>query len=229
MAPVTEFSAIKLQPGLTPAAIDDGIRKLAEATLAAPGCNGFYTSLVHEDPSRMYMLVDWASLEAQQEFAQQDLYLGLIIELVTACVDPGVPPIGYHVALSPAAPAVLHNNDSRRGATAPSSPAVELLHVYFPPGTAADAEIERQVGRFLGTLDGIEGFSGQTAVGWALEELEYKDGEKCRVLVMGIGWESVAAHERFRDTEAFKEIVPIFMGIPGQKGVEAVHLSTKSW
>lgn len=225
MAPVTEVVVVKLQSGLTPTDVDAAIRKLVEGTLAAAGCNGFHTSLLHEDASVIYMLIDWVSIEAHQDFTKQDFCPGLIADAVTGCASPDVPPVVYHVGFSPASPPVLHNAVGEgRSAVA------ELVCVYFP--AAADAPsgtIKKEVQRFLSEFAGAapEGSSGQTAEGRAVEEIDY-EGEKSRVLVIAVGWESVTAHARFRDTEGSKKVTSILRGLPGQKGIEVVHISTKS-
>ncbi|KAI2619252.1 hypothetical protein GGR54DRAFT_135787 [Hypoxylon sp. NC1633] len=226
MAPVTEIVEVKLQSGITLADAEAVIRKLADATIATPGCSGFYTSLAHEDASILYMLIDWASIEAHQEMAKQDFYPALISGAVAACASAEVPPVSCHVALSPAFPSVLHNEGGKG-----KSAVTELLRIYFPvAGEMPQDVFEKEFRRFQSVLASteVEGLTREMAWGWAVEEVQYK-GEASRVLFIPIGWDSVAAHERFRASENYSKIVPILRGLPGVKGLENVHIVTKTW
>lgn len=92
-------------------------------------------------------------------------------------------------------------------ALGPTSPVTEVLTCYFE-GKADGFE-----GRFDGLIRGIsdseaaEGFKG-AAGGWMVDEVEYK-GEKRKAFVGLVGWESVEAHMAFRETQAFRDNIPL--------------------
>ena len=69
-----------------------------------------------------------------------------------------------------------------------------------------------------------KGFTGETAMGWAVERIEFK-GEQCRALVILIGWKSLEAHQEFRSSESFAKSITLLRGTAGLQGVSVVHVS----
>lgn len=99
------------------------------------------------------------------------------------------------------------------------TPVTECLTLYHP-ADADTAAFEKKWSAARSSLEqNAEGFRASSA-GWVVEELEY-EGEKCKAFAVFIGWDSVDAHMRFRETEHFKKsIVPLREGL---KGVTACH------
>jgi hypothetical protein len=105
----------------------------------------------------------------------------------------GPPTVGpYHITFaSPFAAAV-------------SAPVIEYLTLYFP--TLVDRVSFGETWRSFVQTAGAnaEGYYG-SAAGWIVEELEHEKVEgKARGFAVAIGWESVDAHMKYRETEAFK-------------------------
>ncbi len=228
MAPVTEVLHLTLKEGQEA----DYLAFLPEFTstlLQDPTIKGVHTAqAIEEDNNTHYILIDWESIGAHEAYKKKDIFKPLLQKLLATLTGP---PTIYHAELSPAHPSVLHNGEGKVGVT--KSPVVELLRGYFPAGEAftADQKVaaSKRLQDFLSQLEGnAEGHTGETAAGWVLEELEHK-GEKCSAILFAIGWVSVDAHIKYRDTEHFKKTVPILLGIEGTKGLDVVHLSTKSW
>ena len=64
-----------------------------------------------------------------------------------------------------------------------------------------------------------EGYKASSA-GWVVEELEY-EGKKSKPFTIFIGWESVDAHMKYRETEHFKQTIGFMR--EGLKGIKAHH------
>ncbi|KAH9884702.1 hypothetical protein F4778DRAFT_762304 [Xylariomycetidae sp. FL2044] len=224
MAPVTEFCSFKLKPDVDPMAL---FNELARTPAEQPGNQGVRGSRVHEDAGALRVFMDWESLEAHRAFqAREDAYRPFLAKLAGVFASP---PSFFHAALSPHPPAVLDNAEGRG-----ESGVAELIQLYFGPAdqdqdqVSAEEATSRGVQAFIDALAGArpEGFSGQSAAGWAIEELEY-GGEMCRCFVVCLGWDSVDAHMRFRDTEAFQKVIPLLRGLAGMKGVQVCHVSNR--
>jgi len=90
-----------------------------------------------------------------------------------------------------------------------SAPITELLSVDL----AADvdsAAFDAQVAEFM--TKGKEQAAGVVALagGWVVEERDV-DGAKGRGYEVAIGWESLEAHMAFRETQAYRDLVPPVM------------------
>ncbi|KAH9991317.1 hypothetical protein F4779DRAFT_609684 [Xylariaceae sp. FL0662B] len=217
MAPVTEFADLCLKPNVDMAFLSEAIKIVIEQ----PGCLRARSSVVHEDKSKLRLFVDWVSLGAHQDFTKRDVY-GPFTELFLSGLTGSV--ILYHVPFTPFPPTALDNAEGKG-----KSAVTELLHAYFPSGDGFTADMMASTSRTVqGFLDQLvasaKQSSGETAIGWAVEELEFK-GEMCRVLAVAIGWESVDAHMKFRETEDFAKLIPILRGLEGLKGMQVCHVS----
>ncbi|KAI1142449.1 hypothetical protein F5Y05DRAFT_226894 [Hypoxylon sp. FL0543] len=228
MAPITEVAIIPLKPEADAATIDAALEANVATLLAQPGCQRVRTSRVHEDPSKLRIFADWDSAESQRAFAADPAARAPFLQRMAAIVDPGAGPRRppYHVELEPFPPAAL-NGTRGSGGTA-KGPVSELLTAYFPAdvGEAARAAATRTVREFLAKMAGFAaGITGETAVGWSAEaDIEHK-GEPCRVLLAVIGWASVEAHMKARETPQFEEIIPMVRGLEGLRGLEMVHVT----
>jgi hypothetical protein len=55
--------------------------------------------------------------------------------------------------------------------------------------------------------DNAEGYHSM-ACGWIVEDVEFEKVEgKAKAFTAGIGWESVEAHMKYRDTQVFKDTI----------------------
>jgi quinol monooxygenase YgiN len=103
------------------------------------------------------------------------------------------------------------------------APVVEVLLLYTSPDSTD--EVPTTLTRFLDILAAnAEGTTG-SAHGWVREELE-KDGVegKLRGYMVAVGWESVDDHMKYRETEAFKESIPLVRQLA--KGMSVVSMNT---
>ncbi|CAJ2499891.1 Uu.00g027440.m01.CDS01 [Anthostomella pinea] len=202
---VTEIANITLVANSSIAVFDVA----TQVILQQPGALTVRTSRLVENADSFRMFVDWESVEACQAFANSQSY-----EEISHKVSPVIAatPVTYNVELSPFPPFVF-NNDEGQG-------------VYTE---ARKANVTQAVMNFLNqTKDTAEGFTGQTAMGWVVEgeEIPY-NGTSCRVFVLGVGWESVADHEAWMETDAYKEYIPELWALDGLLGIELRHVSNK--
>jgi len=99
------------------------------------------------------------------------------------------------------------------------SPVTECLTLYHP--TNADtASFEEKWAACRANLEQhVEGYRASSG-GWVVEEVEYEQ-EKCKAFAIFIGWESVDAHMKYKETDHFKKhIAPLREGL---KGITACH------
>ncbi|RYO82028.1 hypothetical protein DL762_006802 [Monosporascus cannonballus] len=228
MAPVTEVLRYTPKEGLADSDHQGTLSEASKTLLQQPGCKGVHSSpALEEDNKTHYIFIEWDSIDSHVAFTKKDIF-GPFFGKLNAVFD-GSPNV-YHASLSPEHPPVLHNAEGKGGA---KTAVVELLHAYFPGGEGFTADqmasTAKNVQEFLGQLRGnAKGHTGEIALGWVVEELEFK-GEKSRSFIFAIGWDSVEAHMKYRETEHFKKVVPLIRGLEGLKGIEMVHVSTKTW
>ena len=218
MAPVTELCR------LYPTADTEGVlSEYTKIVLRQPGVKGVYTSVVlEEDNPLIYLIVNWDSIAAHEAFTKTDIFEPAVKKLTDTLSKPYEL---YHVDFSPVHPAVLLNAGGKSAVT-------ELAQTYFPAGEGFTvdqmASVAKNVQGFLSELPGnAAGHTGEVASGWAVEEVDYK-GEKSRVFVFCVGWDSVEAHRRYSQTDHFKKAIPRFTGLGSLKGSELDYISTKS-
>jgi hypothetical protein len=90
-------------------------------------------------------------------------------------------------------------------ATVASAPVVELLRIYCPADVDT-AEVEKVWTGFAAIVEAeADGYRGQSC-GWVVEDLEHEKIEgKAKGFTAGVGWDSVEAHMKFRETQTFKD------------------------
>ena len=66
-----------------------------------------------------------------------------------------------------------------------------------------------------------EGYKSSSA-GSIVEELEH-EGEKLKAFAVFIGWDSVSAHMKYRETQAFKDSIAAFRD--GLKSIKMYHVT----
>ena len=139
-------------------------------------------------------------------------------------VSPEYGPFGKHFGKVLDGPPQLHhaNLDPHPPASAVSStrsPVTECLTIYFP-SSFDSSSFDSHWPTFKKTLEEkAEGFRSASA-GWIVEELEY-EGEKCKAWAGFLGWDSVDAHMKYRDTEAFKGSIGGMR--EGSKAIKSYH------
>lgn len=170
--------------------------------MRAPGPNNT------EDKSSKLTHLDWDHVDFHKKFRGSREY-GPFEENFGKLLDG--PANIYHANLSPHPPAP---------ATASSrSPVTECLTLYHPIDADTAAFDERWSACRSMFEQHAEGYKA-SSTGWVIEELEYEN-EKCKAFAIFLGWESVEAHIKFRDTDHFKKwIVPLGEGL---KGITACH------
>jgi hypothetical protein len=104
---------------------------------------------------------------------------------------------------------------------------------YFPSdisSTAKDtasSQFQQFVEKSLTKCKDVKGVS----YGWGLENDFPVRGEERQpgsLLIAFIGWDSIEAHERFRETEGFKENVGLITGMEGLLKMVAFHINCRS-
>lgn len=139
--------------------------------------------------------IDWDSLEHHKRFIASPPYAPFCAHLATI-VDGAI--AMHHANFSPHPPSA---------ALGPTSPVTEVLTCYV------ESKADGFEGRFDRLVKSISdsnaegGFRGASG-GWMVDEVEYK-GEKRKAFVGLVGWENVGAHMAFRETQAFKDIIPL--------------------
>ncbi|KAH7335086.1 hypothetical protein BKA66DRAFT_480016 [Pyrenochaeta sp. MPI-SDFR-AT-0127] len=218
--PVTEVALVRIVEGADP---DTAMVGAAETLHAQPGCQLVRWATEHENPHALYAFVDWDKTASHELFMTTDAYNTFRQQLAPLLAES---PIVYHVAFKPFPPIVLNNNlwKGKREAT---TTVVELLHAYFPASysTERQEKTATDVERYMKhTKIQARGATGESAVGWAEEELDYK-GEKARLLLIAFGWESIDAHIKYQGTDAFSATVSILKGLEELKGFTVGHVS----
>jgi hypothetical protein len=108
-----------------------------------------------------------------------------------------------------------------------SAPVSEYASLYFEPeyeNSVFDANWSKFVDFASKTAEGVQGFAG----GWAIEEQQHeklgKDGEAgaAKLFALCIGWPTVEAHMKFRESEHFTEVVKYLRD--GPKALELHHV-----
>lgn len=229
MAPVTEIARFVPREGQE-AEFEAALASTASTLKQQPGVKAVHSSAALEEDNPVHvLLVDWDSVDSHRAFEASPAFGPFAARLGPVLAAP---PAVYHVAFTPEYPPVLRNGGGAQGSGS-GTPVAELLHLYFPAGDAFTADQLAGTAKnsqvFLDSLPGnVAGFTGQSAAGWALEELDFK-GEKARAFVVPIGWESLDAHVKYRDTEHFAKNISLIRGLEGLKGIEMFHVSTKTW
>ena len=102
----------------------------------------------------------------------------------------------YHANLNPHPPSAAVSSTS--------SPVTECLTCYF---SELDPAYEEDFNKFIAAVK--ENAKGARAAGgWLVEDVEHEkigSGKKGKAFVGFLGWESVEAHQKFRETKAFSE------------------------
>ncbi|EME40356.1 hypothetical protein DOTSEDRAFT_66151 [Dothistroma septosporum NZE10] len=161
-----------------------------------------------ESPDTLQLFVNWDSLSAHQTFMAAAHYQPFLKRFLT---------------IAGGSPSIAHAELKPDGALskALAAPVTEVATFYFdsaPPGDALDNAQKFAKMVEDGKAQGVLG----AAVGITHEEIE-REGVKGKGLVIAIGWTSVDAHMKFRETETFKENINLLRN--GAKKIEMHHVA----
>jgi quinol monooxygenase YgiN len=213
MSSVTEI--VVLEPNADVSA-DTVSQNVAASVLQQPGALRLRSSKKHEIANHVIFFIDWEDLSAHQYFENSPAYQPFLegtLQIASVVADI------YHVPFEPFPPMVL---DNQGGKTA----VAEVCHAYLPADISMvqQQEILTTSQQFIDLVkQSAKGLSGETAHGFAQEDIEFQ-GEKCRALLLILGWDSIEAHMAYRDTEGFAEAIPLLRGMPGLKGIQMFHV-----
>ncbi|KAI2627593.1 hypothetical protein GGR54DRAFT_421760 [Hypoxylon sp. NC1633] len=218
MAPVTEFVNATRMPGadLTP------VYNIFSSMSSVKGSHAIRASQLVEDAEKFTLFVDWDAVDDHLAFQTTDAYKAFMGKVMPHSNGRATV---FHAEVTPFPPTVLDNAEGRG-----KTPVAEVVYTYFEP--EADAAKGTAAGQALVaglSAAGFGGLTGESSIGWTVEkDVDFK-GEKTRVLVIIIGWESVEAHSKARSTDAYNKVIADFQSATeGVKGVQISHVSTKT-
>jgi hypothetical protein len=124
-----------------------------------------------------------------------------------------------HVTVTPSPPLVLR------------SPVTEIMLAYFPANIsesakdAATARFQRFIDKGLNKCIDVKSISH----GWGTEN-DFpvrggdEEGQKGTLFTAFIGWPSIDAHMKFRETPDYKENIELLTGMAGMISLEMFHI-----
>ncbi|KAL2429858.1 hypothetical protein ABEF95_000891 [Exophiala dermatitidis] len=223
MAPATEICFLPLQGGSysddASSGVDPKFKKMFDTILAQEGCQRLYWGRQVEHPSILTVFIDWDSVEHHEKFIACGTYKPFTDEVGAFLTGP---PRFYHVNFDPQPPT---------RALADGGPfATEFITIYFPTDYSADDQkvFEASLNKLVDVArKHSQGFK-TSAGGWAVEQLDLPDGSsKAKVFIALFGWESVEAHQKFRETQVFKDNIHLLRGAKDLKAVSVFHVLAK--
>lgn len=155
-------------------------------------------------------IVDWDSYEHHQKFIADPVYGPFAKHLMTIVDGPLTM---HHANFTPHPPsaALSHTN----------SPVTEVVTCVLP---SQDESFEKNISKLLDIIkEKAEGVKA-AAQGWIIEDVEHENlesGKKGKAFVCMIGWESLDAHLKFRETSDLKDNIHLLR--EGPVGVEMHH------
>lgn len=209
--PTTEIAVVSLTPGTAigdpsdPGAIV--LQDVATTLHQQPGVQAIHFGTQVESPETLQLLVTWSSLADHETFRASESfgpYLQRCAQIMAGPADIA------HVDFGP---------DGEALSKALSAPVTEIATLYYEgqPGANWSGDMVK-VGEVIEKA--AEGFLG-AAYGVTHEEVEYQ-GVKGKAAMLAVGWTSVEAHQKFHETETFRENIGLVRG--EAKGVEMHHV-----
>ncbi|KAF9775666.1 hypothetical protein IL306_006217 [Fusarium sp. DS 682] len=161
---VTEFAYVTLNEGVN--VFDDSAaaktcQNVIDTALKQPGARRVYTGVEIENPSTLWLFLDWESLEDHEKYPKSADY-GPIIESLKPIVDFSKS-INKHVTLTPFPPEDVLDKSR--------SPVTEVLLAFFPSDydVASRATATRRLEQFTGlALKTSRDWRG-ISYGWSVE------------------------------------------------------------
>jgi len=224
MAPATEVASLPMKEGQDTddfsSASGQKFKELLDTVASQPGCQRIHYGRAVENPSMLNLFIDWDSIDAHKNFIASPQY------------TPFFAAIGSMLGGSPHL-CHVHFDQSPSPALSGGSPIkTEFITVLFPKDYSS-ADQEKYHSDILEFRDKVaetaEGFLGAYG-GWAEEELDDpKDSEKSKAYVMLIGWTSVEAHMKYRETQSFKDNIHLLRGGKDLKNATVCHVAAKEF
>jgi hypothetical protein len=161
--------------------------------------------------------LDWESLGAHKRFESLDIYKPFLEKLGLLLASA---PVIFHIALPSSTPS----------STVLSAPVTEFISLFFQKSfdhAIFDANFAKFRSIGLETVKEAQGVVGA----WSLEEVKHdgiwkeENGEEGLMFLAFAGWPSVQVHMEFRETEAFKQMMPLLR--EGPLGMEVFHVELK--
>ncbi|USW53623.1 hypothetical protein Slin15195_G069420 [Septoria linicola] len=210
--PTTEIAGFPLIDGVTMDSIADDpnseaalrIKEWSDEIVRQKGYHATSYGTIAESPSDLVAVIIWDSMEAHISTLRQPDYKAVAESISSIFTGAGYM---YHVDLEP------HDEVQR----AMDAPVMEIALFNFdhePPGGCL--EIFQAFRKAAGKESGATPIA--SAVGITHEEVEFGD-IKGNAVVLVVGWESIEAHQAFRDSGTYKKYMPQLM-----KEVEKVQI-----
>ncbi|KAK7426537.1 hypothetical protein QQZ08_006996 [Neonectria magnoliae] len=224
---VTEFSYLTVNEGAN--AFDDSTeagKALANAldtVLKQPGARRVYTGLEIENPANLWLFLDWDTIEHHLNYRKSDVHGFVIDSLKDHCDFTRA--FNKHVTVNPFPPEDVLDKDR--------SSVTEVLLSFFPSDYGVDSRatatrrLEEFAGRALKNSPDWRGIS----YGWSVENDVPVKGDETKsgaLLLAFIGWPSVEAHQKFRESEEFKEHIGLLRETSGLVKLTSFHISCLS-
>lgn len=225
MAPATEIAYLPLKKGKWPDGDDSTTTKLhdelIEIVLSQPGCQRLYWSREHENPDNLRWFLDWNSVDDHKKFMDSPAYKPFLEKFGELL---GGAPQLWHAEYRPHPPSALLDGKT--------TPATEVLHAYFPTDLSKEdaTAFQERIAKLAGAIEkgAGEDYTGFVA-GWVDEELDIPGKEeKGKVYSVLVGWKSVEAHNKFRETQIFKDNIHLLREAKHLKGVNMIHFHGKA-
>ncbi|KAH8817447.1 hypothetical protein F5884DRAFT_897092 [Xylogone sp. PMI_703] len=220
--PIIEVGCMGVKPNLD--IMDDNTREgqiltgaWKAVTTAAGGPHQVYWGLEIEDLSRVWAFFDWDSIEDHDKFAKS--FGGEAVKDFPLILTHGEFTKHIDVTIS-AAPAL-------------KSPVTEVMLFYFSSDLsqarrdAAIAKLKTFLDETTGSCSDIKGVS----YGWGVENdfpIRGEEGQQGSILAAFIGWPSIDAHAKFRETETFQESSNLIETIEGVIKSVVFHINCQS-
>ncbi|KAK1675498.1 hypothetical protein BDP55DRAFT_552337 [Colletotrichum godetiae] len=217
---VTEFSYFTIKPGKTFPDEEGLYDRVLDQAVSQPGAGSIYYGNSIEKPEQTWCFLDWDSVEDHLAYRDTAAHAP-IGKAVGEYLDWNH---GYikHITPTPWPPTILA-----------SAPVIEVLTLFFPADldAAAKEALTAQLEEFkTNALDTSPDFKG-ISYGWSVENdvpVTDEPGTTGNLLAAFIGWPSVDAHMKFRDTVPFKENIGILREMEGIVKLGVFHVSCKS-
>ncbi|KAL2058849.1 hypothetical protein ABVK25_000141 [Lepraria finkii] len=140
--------------------------------------------------------------------------------------DPVYGPFAKHLMTIVDGPLTMHHanftpHPPSAALSHTTSPVTEVLTCVLP---SQDESFEKNVNKFLDIIKEKAEGGKAAAQGWIIEDVEHENlgaGKKGKAFVCMMGWESLDAHLKFRETSDFKDNIHLLR--EGPVGVEVHH------
>lgn len=199
MAPVIEVVVLKIAESTGSLEGTGGgastWQQLIQTIIAQDGVKRLYWGIAVENSTILRLFVEWDSLDHHKKFQASEAHSPFIKKVLT---------IFSEFLL------VAHTELSASGRDVFTSPAVELLTVFFPAEYTSLQQdtVTTNIQKMLLAIEGKAKGVRTGVTGWAIEsDLKNlkKPGVKGQALFLFIGWDAVEDHIAFRGTDTYKD------------------------